>query len=66
MLGSEDDVAGAEPDALGEQAVGALAYGELALGRLGLPLLVEGHDHNGRAVALHQPGLFEEGAPPPP
>ena len=56
--------AGSEPDALGEQAVGAFAYGELALRRLGLPLLVEGHDHNGRAVALHQPGLFEKGRLP--
>ena len=60
----EDDIAGAEPDALGEQAIGALAYGELALRCFRLPLLVEGHDHHGRAVALHQPGLFQEGRLP--
>ena len=63
-VGVEDDIAGAEPDALGEQAIGALAYGELALRCFRLPLLVEGHDHHGRAVALHQPGLFQEGRLP--
>ena len=65
-VGVEDDVAGGEPDTLGEQAIGALAYGELALWRLCLSPLVEGHDHDGRAVALHQPGLFPGRAPPPP
>ena len=64
MLGSKMMSAGREADALGEQAVGAFADRELALGRLGLPLLVEGHDDHGCAVALHQPGLLEEGLLP--
>ena len=59
-VGVEDDVGGSEAHTLGEQAIGALADRELALGRLGLPLFVEGHDHHGRAIAPHQPGLFEE------
>ena len=47
----EDDVLGREAGLLGEQAVGALADLELARGRVGLALLVEGHHHDGGAVA---------------
>ena len=52
--------AGIEAHGLGEEPVGALADRDLALHGVGLALLVEGHHHHGRAVALRAPGLVEE------
>ena len=59
-VGVEDDVLGLEPDDLGQQVVGAPQDGDPPLDRLGLALLVEGHDHDRRAVAPAQAGLAEE------
>ena len=57
----EDDVLGREIDLVDQHAVGALADLDLALVGVGLALLVEGHHHGGRAVALDQLGLVLEG-----
>ncbi len=59
-VGVEDDVLGREADRLGQQLVGAGADIDLALDRLGLAGLVEGHDHDRRAVAQDAAGLVEE------
>ena len=59
-VGVEDDVLGREADLLGEDAVGARADLRLALERVGLALLVEGHDHDGGAVAAHLLGVLAE------
>ena len=56
----EDDVAGREADLLGQQPVGPLADGDLVVLGDGLAFLVEGHHDDRGAVALDQPGLFEE------
>ena len=59
-IGIEDDVFGREADFLRQQLIGALADRDFALDRVGLTLLVERHDDDGRAVAQHLAGLFEE------
>ena len=56
----EDDVFGREADLLRQQLVGAFADRHLALDGVGLALLVERHDHDGRAVAPNLPRVFEE------
>ena len=56
----EDDVLGREADLLGQEIVGALADLEFALGRFRLALLVEGHDHDGGAVAADFARMLEE------
>ena len=60
-VGIEDDVLGREADLLGQELVGALADRDLAIGGVGLPLLVEGHDDDGGAVAQHLLGVLEKG-----
>ena len=59
-VGVEDDVLGLEADRPGQQVVGAPQDGDPPLDRLGLALLVEGHDDDGRAVAPAEAGLAEE------
>ena len=56
----EDDVLRREADVVDEQAVRALADRDLALDRLRLPLLVERHHDDARAVAADDPRLLEE------
>ena len=56
----EHDVVRVEPETLGQEGVGALADGDLALDGVRLPLLVEGHDDDGRAVASGEARLGEE------
>ncbi len=56
----EYDVGRVESNLFGQQLVSAFADGHLALGDVRLPDLVKCHDHNCRAIALDQPGLFEE------
>ena len=56
----EDDVFGREADLLHQQLVAALADLDLALERIRLALLVEGHDHHGRAIGLHLARMREE------
>ena len=58
-VGVEDDVFCRETDAF-QQAVGALADGDLARIAVGLPLLVKGHDDDGRAVAAGEAGALQE------
>ena len=43
-----------------QQAVGTLADGHAPLDRIGLPLLVEGHDHRRRAIAAHLARVVEK------
>ena len=62
----EDDVLGREADDPGQQVVGAPQDGDPPLDRLGLALLVEGHDDDGRAVAPAEAGLAQELRPRPP
>ena len=62
-IGIENDVFRREADRLGQELVGALADGDLAVGGVGLPLLVEGHDDDGGAVAQHLLGVLEERRP---
>ena len=45
---------GGKADLLRQHAKGALADRDLALDGVGLALLIERHDHDGRAVATHQ------------
>ena len=59
-VGVEDDILGREADLFGEQFVGALADGEFVVGRFRLPLLVESHHNDGRAIAAHQLGLLQK------
>ena len=59
-VGVEDDVLGSHPHRLGEQLIGPLANPDLALDRVGLPLLVESHDHDRGAVAHDLAGMLEE------
>ena len=56
----EDQILRREADVLDEQPVRALADRDLALDRLGLPLLVERHHHDARAVAANRARLLEE------
>jgi hypothetical protein len=56
----EDDVLGREADGLGEDLVAALADRGLALEGVGLALLVEGHDHDRRAVPAREPRMLHE------
>ena len=58
-VGIEDDVFRRKADA-GQQVVGALRDLELALRRIRLPLLVERHHHDGRAIAQRLARLLEE------
>ena len=51
---------GLNPTVAGQQVVGAPQDGDPPLDRLGLALLVEGHDHDGRAVAPAEAGLAQE------
>ncbi len=59
-VGVEDDVLGRKADLIDQDVVGALADRGLALEGVGLALLVEGHHHDGGAVAAHDPGLADE------
>ncbi len=56
----EDDVLGREADFLREHFVAPFADRRLALERVRLPLLVERHDDDRRAVPLHQSRLPHE------
>ena len=56
----EDDVLGPEPGLGDQQVVGAAQDLDLPLDGLGLAALVEGHDHDPRAVAADRPRLLEE------
>ena len=60
-VGIKDDVFRREAGLFGQEAVGALADREFALDRVGLPLLVEGHDDDGGAVAADFAGVVEKG-----
>ena len=51
---------GGKPTSFGQQLVGAGADLDLARQRVGLALLVEGHDDDGRAIGAHEPGVREE------
>ncbi len=51
---------GVEARLLREQRVHPVGDGHPLLDRLGLALLVEGHDHHGRAVAAGEAGLAQE------
>ena len=53
-FGIEDDVRRVEAGLLGQQPVGALADRDFALDGVGLALLVERHDDDGRAVAADE------------
>jgi len=59
-VGIEDDVLWGEPGLLGQQVISATADGYLALDGVGLPLLVEGHDHDSGPVIANAAGLIEE------
>ena len=60
MLGSKMMSSAGKPDLLGEDVVGPPADHLAALQRVGLALLVEGHDDDGRAVLAAQPGVLDE------
>ena len=57
----DDDVLRREADAVDEDVVGACGDRRLAFKGVGLAGLVEGHDHDRRAVAAHEPGMMDEG-----
>ena len=59
-VGVEDDVLGLEADLPGQQVVRAPQDGDPPLDQFGLALLVEGHDHDGRAVLPAEAGLPQE------
>ncbi len=59
-VGIENDVFRRKPHLIDQQAIGALADLRLALESVGLPLLIERHDHGGRAIAAQQPRLADE------
>ena len=59
-VGVEDDVVRVHADLAREQVVGALTDLLAALEGVGLTLLVEGHDDDGRAVLVAEAGLREE------
>ena len=59
-VGIEDDVLRREADDRRQDLVGAAADLGLAGERVGLPLLVEGHDDHGGAVATHLLRLLDE------
>ena len=59
-VGIEHDVLRREAGVLGEQVVGATENLGLSLDGLCLTALVEGHQHDGGAVAAHLPRLGEE------
>ena len=57
----KDDVNGVEADlGTGEDLVGALADADLVLLAGGLALLIEGHDDDGRSIALNELGVLDE------
>ncbi len=60
-IGVEDDVLGREADLVDQDVVGAGADLDLAGGRVGLAHLVEGHDHDGGAVAQAFDRMIAEG-----
>ena len=47
----DDDVLGIEPDRVDQEPVGPGRDGDLALRGVGLPALVEGHDHDRGTIA---------------
>ena len=51
---------GGKADFFGQDAIGARADLELALDGVRLAVLIEGHDHDGRAVTADQPRLLVE------
>ncbi len=59
-VGIEDDVRGVEAGLLREQGVDPVRDADPLLHGLRLTLLVEGHDHHGRAVATSEPRLAQE------
>ena len=59
-VGVEDDVLGRKADLVDQDVVGAFGDRAFALERVGLALLVEGHDHDGGAVAAHGLGMLDE------
>ena len=60
----EDDVLGGEVDFVHEDSIGARADRDLALHRVGLPVLVERHHHDGRAMPTRELRLRDEGVVP--
>ena len=59
-VGVEDDVLGGEADLVDEDVVGPATDLLAPLQRVGLALLVEGHDDDGRAVLAAQAGVLDE------
>ena len=57
MFGSKMMSSGGKPTSIDEDPVGALADADFVLVGRGLALLVEGHDHGGRAILQHR-GAF--------
>ena len=60
-VGVKNDVFWREVHLVYQQPVSTLADFDLALVGVGLAFFVKGHDHGGRAVALEQLGLAQEG-----
>ena len=56
----EDDVLGREADLVHQNVVGALGDRDLLLERIGLPTLIEGHDHDRGAMAAHDLGVAQK------
>ena len=57
----ENDVLRREADLLGQQPIGPLADGHASLDRVRLPLLIEGHDDDGRTITEDFARLLQEG-----
>ena len=60
MFGSRMMSSASKPRLVDQQPIGRRGDRDLALDGVGLALLVEGHDDDGRAVAAGEPGLAEE------
>ena len=58
-IGIEDDVVGVEVESV-RAPLAALAHRSAPLQRIRLPVLVEGHDHDRRAIALAQAACSRE------
>ena len=59
-VGVEDDVLRLEPGLFGQELEGATGNLDLALPGVGLAVLVEGHDDDGRTIGAAEPRLLQE------